>query len=69
MPGLFDAFAQNVSFALPVIMEYSHIEQPVRDSITDKLIQYYFDNQIKREKMENLTNVISNVSFSVSSPI
>lgn len=58
IPGLFESFAQNVSFALPVIMEYAHLDQPVRDSITNKLVQFYFNNQIKREKMENLTNVI-----------
>lgn len=58
MPGLFDSFASNVSFALPVIMEYAHLEQSGRDTITNKLVKFYFDNQITREKVENLTNVL-----------
>lgn len=63
IPGLFDSFAQNVSFALPVIMEYAHLEPAARDSITNKFIKFYFDNQIKKEKMENLTNVIQRIEI------
>lgn len=57
IPGLFDSFAKNVSFALPVIMEYTHLDPHVRDSITNKLVEFYFDSQLTNEKVENLTNV------------
>lgn len=57
IPGLFDRLAQNIYDVLPIILYYNHYDPSVRKSITDKINNFYFQNNLTRDKEENVTNV------------
>lgn len=57
IPGLFDKFADNIDQALPIILYYDHHDLSTQHSITSKIKEFYFKNDVRREKETNLTNV------------
>lgn len=58
LPGLFDELADNLDNALPFAFYYDHHDLEKQKTITDKIKQFYFNNELTREKDLNLTNVI-----------
>lgn len=66
IPGLFDDFANHIDRALPIILYYDHHNLSTQHSITSKIKEFYFNNDVRREKETNLTNVgwpLTNLSF------
>lgn len=57
IPGLFDEFANNIDRALPIILYYDHHDLSTQQSITRKIKEFYFNNDVRREKETNITNV------------
>lgn len=55
--GLFDEFANNIDHAMPIILYYDHHDLATQHEITRKLKKFYFNNDVKREKETNITNV------------
>lgn len=66
MPGLFDEFAKNIDYALPIIFYYDHHDSSVQMAITKKIKEFYFGNKLTRDKELNVTNVwlLNWISFS-----
>lgn len=58
IPGLFDEFANNLERALSIALYYDHHDLSTQKSITNKIKQFYFNNELTREKEMNVTNVI-----------
>lgn len=57
IPGLFDEFIEKVDYALPIIFYYDHHDSSVQQEITRKIKEFYFGNELTREKGLNVTNV------------
>lgn len=57
IPELFDDFINNVDFALPIIFYYNHHDPSTQKWITSKIKEFYFDNNLTRDKIENVTKV------------
>lgn len=55
--GYFENFVKKIDYALPIIFYYDHHDSSVQKEITKKIKEFYFDNDIKREKEFNFTNV------------
>lgn len=54
---LFDEFIEKVDYALPIIFYYDHHNLNVQKEITKKIKEFYFGNELTREKALNVTNV------------
>lgn len=59
MPELYDELAEKFGFAVPIIFYYDHKNSSVRDSITQKIKDFYFENEITAKNLLNITNVMS----------
>lgn len=57
IPGLFDKFADNIDYALPILLYYDHHNLPTQQTMTKKIKEFYFNDEITREKEWNITNV------------
>lgn len=57
IPSLFDEFAANLEYALPIALYYDHHDPSVQEPITKAIKKFYFDNNLTREKDLNVTNV------------
>lgn len=57
IPGLFDTFAANLDFALPIAFYYDHHDTWTQESITNQINEFYFNNDLTRERESNVTNV------------
>lgn len=57
IPGLYDEFANNLEYALPILFYYDHQDLPVKEAITMKIKEFYFNDGTKEK---NITNVILN---------
>lgn len=57
IPGLFEDFAKNLEKALPVALNYDHHSRSVQEWMTKQISQFYFDNNLTRESVTNVTNV------------
>lgn len=55
--GLFDEFANNINDVLPIMLYYDHHNASTQQLITQKVKQFYFDDDVRREKELNITNV------------
>lgn len=60
LPGLFDKFADNLDYVLPIAFYYDHHEQSQQNSITNRIKQFYFNNNLTRDAKKNVTNVRQN---------
>lgn len=58
MPGLFDDFSGNLQSVLPIALNYDHHDSSVQEWITQKIKDFYFSNNLNKEKEKNVTNVI-----------
>lgn len=56
-PSLLDDFTENLEYALPIAFYYDHHDLPVQESITNDIKQFYFDNDLTRERDIDVTNV------------
>ncbi|XP_031627736.1 venom carboxylesterase-6 [Contarinia nasturtii] len=63
LPGLFDDFSTNLSSVLPIALNYDHHETLVQEWITRKINEYYFANDLSREKQKNVTNLFTDGWF------
>lgn len=57
IPGLFDKFADDIDRALPIILYYDHHDLSTQNLITSKIKEFYFNDDVRREKEKNITNV------------
>lgn len=57
IPGLFEDFEKNLETALPIALNYDHHSQTVQNWITKNINQFYFDNDLTKESVTNVTNV------------
>lgn len=57
IPGLFEDFKKNFKTALPIVLNYDHHDPLVQNWITKKIKQFYFDNDLTKDKQQNITNV------------
>lgn len=57
IPGLFDEFANNIDYVLPIMLYYNHHNLSTQQTMTKKIKEFYFNNEIRREKELNITNV------------
>lgn len=57
IPGLFDEYVDNLNYGLPIALFYDHHDESKRTSITNQIKEFYFDNELTRERETNLTNV------------
>lgn len=57
MPGSFDNFATNLDRILSAMIFHKHNNSSVQTNLTNQIKEYYFKNDLKRDKGVNLTNV------------
>lgn len=57
LPGLFDDFSDNLNSVLPIALNYDHHDSLVQEYITTKINEFYFANNLSKEKEKNVTNV------------
>lgn len=57
IPGLFDEFVEKIDFVLPQMFYYDHHDESVQKTMTYKIKEFYFDNNLSRAKDINVTNV------------
>lgn len=57
LPGLFDDFSNNLNSVLPIALNYDHHDSLVQEYITTKINEFYFANNLSKEKEKNVTNV------------
>lgn len=69
IPGLFDEFANNIDRALPILLYYDHHNLSTQQSITKRIKEFYFNDDVTQDKERNVTNVCIdtyNVTFTLS---
>lgn len=57
IPGLFEDFARNLETALPIALNYDHHSRSVQEWITKQISKFYFDNNLTKDSLRNVTNV------------
>lgn len=55
-PQLFDQFSKDFTSIVPINIGYEHFVNDVNGT-TNKLKEFYFNNEISNDKVENITNV------------
>lgn len=58
LPGLFDDFKLNHKSILPIALNYDHHHEAVQEEITNRIVEYYFNNKEPTpNNHKNVTNV------------
>lgn len=57
IPGLFEDFSKNLEKVLPIALNYDHHSRSVQEWMTKQVNKFYFDNNLTRESVTNVTNV------------
>lgn len=58
VPGLFDEFVSYQQTVLPIVFYYDHKDVSVQKSITDKISEFYFNDNLSWDSFANVTNVM-----------
>lgn len=56
-PVFYEKYTSNLVDALSNTLYFDHHERPIQESITNRIVEFYFNGQVTKEKETNLTNV------------